>query len=292
MAYLRVNVGPQPPLIKLTHPARLVLFHGLASSPREFGLLSHPLRRGGVSLLTPEVPGYSHGQFDGSVRWPRWVDAAAQCLDDALGNDVSQPFVLGGMCTGAMLAIAVAARRPLPGLQGLALLSPLFAYDGWSLPWWYGFRRLAYVLRIARFFSMRERPPYGLKDERMRTRVRQQLDRHGDSLVGPSSVPLQVVQQSELLSAFVRGVLPEISLPISVLHAREDEICSLDSVQAALSDKPDSQCRVKVLENSYHMITADNDRQQVADTLIEYVHQVRGARAVPGNALGFARHGQ
>lgn len=263
----------------LPQSARLVLFHGLASSSKEFGLLFHPLRRGKIGLLTPEVPGYSQSMLDASAGWPRWVEAAVEGVHEALGGDVQRPFVLGGLCTGAMLAIAVAASKPWPGLRGLALLSPLFAYDGWSLPWWYSFRRLAYALHVARYFSMRERAPYGLKDERMRARVRQQLDSQGNSMVGPSSVPLHIVRESERLSRHARALLPAISLPITALHAREDEICSLSSVQAALAGLQPQRCTLGILENSYHMITADNDRQQVAEALIEFVRQVTRPQA-------------
>lgn len=275
-------------LIALPQAARLVLFHGLASSPKEFGLLSHPLRRGKVSLLAPEVAGYSHGVLNPVAQWPQWVDAAAQALHEALGGDLQRPFVLGGLCTGAMLATAVAARGPMPGLRGLALLSPLFAYDGWSLPWWYGFRHLAYALQLTRFFSMHERPPYGLKDERMRARVRQQMATLGDSMVGPSAVPLRFIRQSERLSRHVRTVLPTLPWPISAQHAREDEICDLASVQAALGGLAPAQCSLQVLENSYHMITADHDRQQVADNLIEFVRRTTGMPAGQAGTLACA----
>ena len=116
-------------------PSRLVLFHGLASTPKEFGFLTHPLRRHGVRLQAPQVPGYSAELLADPARWQDWVSAAGRCLD-ALNAESPEPFVLGGLCTGAMLALAVAAQRPLPGLRGFALLSPLFAYDGWALPWW------------------------------------------------------------------------------------------------------------------------------------------------------------
>ena len=95
-------------------PSRLVLFHGLASSPKEFGLLTHPLRRHGVRLQAPEVPGYSSGMLSDKARWQAWVDEAAHSLDE-LNAQSCEPFVLGGLCTGAMLALAVAARRPPRG---------------------------------------------------------------------------------------------------------------------------------------------------------------------------------
>jgi carboxylesterase len=251
-------------------PSRLVLFHGLASSPREFGFLTHPLRRHGVRLVAPEVPGYSAGTLSPGVRWKHWVDAASRCLD-ALEAESGEPYVLGGLCTGAMLALAVAGERPRPGLRGFALLSPLFAYDGWALPWWYALRPIAYATGLTRLFAMREREPYGLRNERMRALIRQQIAGGETSLVGPASVPLAVVRESERLSARVRTLLPALAHPVQVQHAREDEICRLASVRREIARVPTGLLSLHVAENSYHMITADNDRHLVADRLSAFM---------------------
>ena len=251
-------------------PTRLVLFHGLASSPKEFGFVTHPLRRHGVRLQAPELPGYSAGLLDPGARWQDWVRAAGRCLDQ-LEAGSPEPYVLGGLCTGAMLALAVAAQRPRTGLRGFALLSPLFAYDGWALPWWYALRPLAYGAGITRLFAMREREPYGLRNERMRQLIRAQIAAGETSLVGPGSVPLRVVRESERLSAHVRTLLPGLAHPVQVQHAREDEICRLASVRKAIARVPTGLLSLHVLENSYHMITADNDRHLVADRLSAFL---------------------
>jgi len=266
-------------------PGRLVLFHGLASTPKEFGFLTHPLRRHGVRLQALEVPGYSAGTLADTPRWQDWVEAAGRCLDD-LEAQSSGPFVLGGLCTGAMLAVAVAARRPRPGLRGLALLSPLFAYDGWALPWWYALRPIAYMAGLTRFFAMREREPYGLRNERMRALIRQQIAAGETSLAGPGQVPLAVVRESERLSVQVRALLPDLVHPVQVQHAREDEICRLASVRKALSGVPTGLLSLHVLENSYHMVTADNDRHLVADRLSAFM---QGLDACSDDGAPFAR---
>ncbi len=278
-------------------PARLVLFHGLASTPKEFGFLIHPLRREGIRLEAPEVPGYSASSLDERTRWPAWVEQATQVLV-RLGEESPEPFVLGGLCTGAMLALAVAgaaakAGRPLPGLRGIALLSPLFAYDGWGLPRWYALRRVAYALGITRHFHMAERPPFGLKNERMRQWVRAQMAAGGSAgeatLVGPATVPLQVVRESERLSAHVTTLLPRVAVPVLAQHARDDEICSLASVRSTLRGIPPRLLSLQVLENSYHMITADNDRHLVADRLATFVQSLPFHPNVPAaNRAGAA----
>lgn len=253
-----------------SRPTRLVLFHGLASTPREFGFLTHPLRRHGLRLQAPEVPGYSNGLHGDGSLWQDWVESAGRCVA-ALSAESSEPFVVGGLCTGALLAVALAADRPLPGLRGIALLSPLFAYDGWSLPRWYSLRRVAYFTGLTRFFSMAERPPYGLKNDRMRQWMRQQMATGEPTMVGPSTVPLRIVRESERLSSHVVPLLSSLQIPLQVQHARDDEICSLASARAALSNVAPDFLNLQILDNSYHMITADNDRYLVADNLSAFM---------------------
>ena len=80
-----------------------------------------------------------------------------------------------------------------------------------------------------------------------------------------------MVRESERLSAHVRTLLPELAHPVQVQHAREDEICRLASVRGALARVPTGLLSLHVLDNSYHMITADNDRHLVADRLSAFL---------------------
>lgn len=249
----------------------LLMFHGLASTPKEFGLVIPPLRRAGIAMHAPELAGYSAGRWSASPRWQAWVDEATEAALSLIARHPGEPIALGGLCTGAMIAVAVAARLPAGAVDALALMSPLFAYDGWGLPRWYALRPVAYALGLTRLFSMAEREPYGLMNERMRRLVRQQLASGQDSLAGPARVPLAFVRESERLSREARALLPRLPLRVLVQHARLDEICSLESVRDAVGTVPAFRLRLEVIEDSYHMITADNGRERVARQLIDFL---------------------
>ncbi len=263
-----MSTDPQNPPVR-----RLILLHGLASTPKEFGLLVHPLRRLDLRLECPTVPGYSHGTLSHHARWTDWVDAATDTLRELLAD--GEPAILGGLCSGAMLALAVAERLPRAPLRGLVLLSPLVAYNGWGLPWWYRLRYIAYGLGISPWFAMSEREPYGLKNERMRQWVRAQMDSDEATLVGPPSVPLNIVRESERLSRHARDLLGGQHRPLLAIHAREDEICRLDTVRQTLARRHTGPASLEVLENSYHMVSADNDRQQVAELIGGFAAKLR-----------------
>ena len=262
----------------------LILLHGLASSPAEFSLIVGGLRRRGINVLTPVIDGYSSGSCTAARSHRDWIESASAAVE-SLAESLAAPFVLGGLCSGAMLSLAVATQRAQPRLQGLALLSPLFAYDGWGLPGWYRLRYLAYALGLADRFSMHERPPFGLKNERMRQFVHAQLASGLATLSGPPSVSLAAVRESERLSRLARARLQRLSVPVLAIHARQDEICSVASVRRALEGVPQELLQFLVLDDSYHMITADNDRDLVARTLADFAVACMPARTIADRNL-------
>lgn len=253
----------------------LVLIHGLFSSPLEFALASQVLRSRGVRFDCLEIPGYTLADRTRPSSWRDWVAAASAALDARFGPD--EPIVLGGLCDGGAVAAALAAEARPQRVCGVAMLSPTFDYDGWSLSPWRHLRRLGYALGLARWITIREREPFGIKNPKIRKWVVREFEVGDVSAIGPSRLPLWGLRESERLHAHVRPLLRALSMPLLVLHAREDEITSLASVEcwtAALG----KAVRLIVLEHSYHMITIDNDRQRVAHELADFVGAPKNAR--------------
>lgn len=262
----------KPPTARLP----LVLLHGLLSTPLEFGLIQASLRARGVPLITPEIQGYTAGDRRRRRSWQAWRDAAAQAITQAV--PAGQRFVLGGLCAGGLLAAALALDG-LPGVDGLALLSPTFEYDGWGLTRWARLRKLGYALGLERVINVPEREPFGIKNEKIRGWVMREMRTRAESAAGPSSLPLWSIHEVERLSAAVRQRLGELQARTLVLHAREDELSSLATVERGLREMRAIRPQLVVLDDSYHMITIDNDRHRVVSELVAFTHPLAGAAA-------------
>lgn len=254
----------------------LVLIHGLFSSPLEFALMSQILRTRGVPFDFLEIPGYTLADRRRRSSWRAWLHAAGAALDARYGP--GEPIVLGGLCVGSALATALAAEERQQRVCGVAMLSPTFDYDGWSLSRWRHLRRLGYALGLARWITIREREPFGIKNPKIRKWVVREFEQCEMSSIGPSRLPLWGLRESERLNAHVRPLLRALVPPLLVLHAREDEITSLSSVERWMGGL-DNAARLVVIEHSYHMITIDNDRQRVAHELADFVGAPKTARA-------------
>lgn len=247
--------------------AHLILIHGLNSTPQEFSLMEFSLRRHGISYDLLRVPGYTDADSDIPQSWQDWLDFSEKAINQMVPRD--QPVLLGGLCMGGMIAAALVQEKRCHA-DGLVLLSPSFVYDGWGLSRWRHWRHLGYLLRLGRLIHIREREPYGIKNPKIRKWVEREMHDRARSAAGPSRLPLWALQQGEALIRRVRTRLSEIACPTLILHAREDEITRLETVQSMFDAMTVAERELIVLENSYHMITIDNDRQRVADEILRF----------------------
>ncbi|HET7524435.1 MAG TPA: alpha/beta fold hydrolase [Burkholderiaceae bacterium] len=245
----------------------LVMLHGLRSTPREFDLIALTLRGRGIQLITPHIDGYSLDPRPRRTSWRQWQAAASAAIGQVVPR--GQPFVLGGLCAGGLLAAALTlegAHR----VAGLAMLSPTFDYDGWSQTRWRHLRTLGYALGLARWIRVAEREPFGVKNAKIRGWVAREMRLRASSASGPSSLPLWAIREVDRLKDWVRVRLPSLRTRTLVMHARDDDVCTLASVQRAMPMIAATHKRLVVLDDSYHMITIDNDRHKVADELFAF----------------------
>lgn len=239
--------------------AKILLFHGLMSSPQEFGLIAHAIRSKGLPYEAVTIPSYTLAS-DNAPDWRRWRAAGSDVINAHVSDD--SPVILGGLCMGGVLAAAVALQVPRR-VAGLVLMSPSFDFDGWGVSPLRYLRHIGYWTGLDRFFFVAEQEPYGVKNARIREWIARELHERNQSAAGPARVPLRALREAERMMKDVRARLHELTCPILMIHAREDEITSLGSVVRLFDALPQTDKELVVLENSYHMITIDNDRQQI-----------------------------
>jgi len=242
-------------------PVAALLIHGLGGTEFDLGALHKILRGCGVDTHAVTLPG--HGTVPDDLRGVP-AEAWMTAVTDRYRELVARYRVVHviGMCMGALLALEL-AKRERHSCGKLVVLAPPIFLDGWSTPWYRGLRHLLYRTGpLVERMRVTEAPPFGIKNELVRRIVMAKFER-GDAFHYPW-VPLQCVRQVDRLRTWVKRDLSHIPCPTLVVHAREDELTSLRSayfVQAALAP---GQVKLVILENSYHMICVDNDRDELA----------------------------
>ena len=274
------SVQPQRPLRLNAGPRGVLLFHGLSSGPQELQFLARGLHRAGYTVRVPVIDGYSYSgkaQVLGGHR--QWADAALAEFDAMCGECDS--VAVGGLCIGAVLALRVAAlRSPLAG--AVLALSTTLHYDGWATPWYRRLLPLAAWAPGAGRIKVREAPPFGVKDERMRGWIAAQMRESGNSEAGAAALKVRDLLEARRLIADVRRRLPDITAPTLLLHARDDDAASPRSAFEVARRVRARTVRCVLFGDSYHMLSIDREKHQVLAEMKDFL--ARQVRAEDGQS--------
>jgi carboxylesterase len=271
----------------------ILLIHGLGGTPVEVRFIAQGLARAGFTVYACQLAG--HCGTPTQLRWSTWQQwyASVEEAHDRLKRDCDV-ILAGGLSTGALLAMHLAHNRP-HDVHGLTLFSPSIILNGWSMPWYMPW--LHYIrpgpLRID--FDLAEREPFGLKDERVRAMVVNNMSEESGKEHGYFFTPLRTMLEFNSLAARVRRQLKRITTPTMILHPREDDIADLSNAME-IQRKMAGLVEVVVLEDSYHIITLDRQRNLVLDRTIGFAQSVerQHASAVGGHVVqhGMRRQGR
>jgi carboxylesterase len=246
-------------------PATL-LIHGLGGTAYDLGEVPRTLEALGHTVYLPTLPGHAGEPLDllqvGAHDWLDCVTAQYREL-----RKRHRVVHLGGLCLGALLALEVAKREG--HRDRLILMAPTLFLDGWGLPKNTWMRHFVYPLRrLAERMRIDESEPYGIKNDRLRKIVRARFSR-GDRFHYPF-VPLATIREVDRLRGWVRRGLDAVTCPTLLVYAREDEITSPRSAHY-LSSRLGGELETVELANSYHMLTVDNERALVNQSVHSFV---------------------
>jgi len=244
-----------------------MLIHGLGGTQYDLGAMHKILKKAGIDTHAVTLPGHGTQPEDLiPIHAEQWIDTVVAQYRE-LQPHYDQLHVMG-MCMGALLALLLCERVQHSATQGkLVVLAPPIYIDGWSTPWYAALRSLFYLIPgVAARMKVEEGEPYGIKNSLVRAVVKAKFER-GDNF-HYRWVPMACIRQVDRLRSWANARAKNIRSPTLIVHAREDELTSLRSaefLQAQIAD-----ARTVVLENSYHMICVDNDRDLVANSVLVF----------------------
>ncbi|MBF0565250.1 MAG: alpha/beta fold hydrolase [Nitrospirae bacterium] len=248
--------------------AGVLLIHGLTGSPFELKYLARKLHKAGFSVKVPLLAGHASTLRQlRATTWQDWYVSALKAFDELCRNH-SRVFV-SGLCMGAVLALYLAYERQ-EKVSGISLMSTTLYFDGWSAPWYRHLLPIAFHTPIRHFFSYKERPPYGIKNESFRNRVLQLME---EKSIAYSSVPFKSMYELQKLNDNVKTLLHHVKTPTLILHSVEDDMASLRSVRFIERHIASKSLRTILLNDCYHMLTIDNQRDVVEKETIDFFNE-------------------
>ena len=266
-------------LLSIVHPAvqrtAVILLHGLCSTPDELLTVHSALRTSGYSVHPMAIKGYSFepsAPLQRASHFEQWIDAI-EARVNALRADHDRVMLIG-ISAGSSLALGTAIRCG-DKVDALVLMSTTLRFDGWAIPRTQFLLPLAFYTPLGRIWQYKERPPYGVKNERVRAWIERELRHRKVSRAGSSVIGVSHLREHDRLIRHVRRNLHRVqSNSVLALHAKHDEVASLANLDILARGLRCKDFRTVVVANSYHMITIDNDRQQVVRETVSFADAV------------------
>lgn len=269
--------------------AHVFLLHGLTGSPTEFAYVARRLHiDGGLGVWCPRLA--NHGEPLNVLAATPWRLLYEKARSDFLiaRNTAEQdgvPLVVGGLSFGAVLSLLLAAEFP-QHVAGVMCLAPTFFYDGWNVPWLHRLIPLIDYTPFKYFAFFREEPPYGLKDERLRERVESAygsvtLHKNTDcGQHGYAHFPIRLFCESRHLIARCAKNLRNVVAPLLLVQAVHDDATGPRNSRHIYHNVSSRRKEMLVLEDSFHMVTADLERDRVAEAMTRFC---QGLTQPPGS---------
>jgi carboxylesterase len=255
----------------------VLLIHGITGTPSEMRYLGSCLDKGGYTAFCNTLP--KHCNTLNELKKVTWQEIADACTEDLmrLKQEFSQVFV-AGLSMGALMGVHLACKFPSE-VSGVIALAPTLFYDGWAN--YKGKFLLNFVWHIPflrNAIDVRESWPYGLKDENLRNKIDSFYKNAKASqfyekvfLFGSPFFPIACLYQAHLFAQVVKKELSRVEKPILIIHAREDDMTSPKNAQYIYDNIASQKKYFVLLEDSYHMITIDKEKDRVAQETVEFL---------------------
>jgi carboxylesterase len=244
-----------------------LLVHAIGGTPVELRFLAQDLNRAGYTVHCPLLAG--HGGSDLLLNTTTWHDWRAS-VDGALTALRAQvdKVVMVGASSSTSLALMAADERA-SDVDRLALLSPMFWPDGWGIPPWLRLLRHLPTKLGTRHIVHRNRAPHGVRDERIRRHLIEMLTEDGRDLRDVFGMRGGTLIEIARMARTISPRIADIKLPVLLVHARDDEQSRLATTMR-LQRRLGGLVDVLVLDDSYHRVAVDRQRDQVAARLIDF----------------------
>ena len=231
----------------------VVLVHGFTGTPYEVRYLGEQLARAGFSVRAPLLPGHGTSMADlDATSWEQWTEAVERAVD-AMRVRCGRVAVVGQSLGGLLALYAAAHRRDIACVGSLA--APLWL-EGLSA-------RVAAWTTRGLLRRVRTLPKLGGSDVRDK-RVRAENPCY-------PAIPTRALAQLLDFFAVVGRELANVTQPVLVIHARQDHTapvaCAKHIAEATRA------VRLRILEDSYHLIAADVERDIVAAEVTTFVRR-------------------
>ena len=228
----------------------VLLSHGFTSGPSSMRPWGEALGARGYAVEVPRLPG--HGttwQELNRTRWEDWYAEVTRAFDRLRGQ--TDAVVVGGLSMGGGLVLRLAADRPAE-VAGLALVNPAVNIDRKDV------KLLPVLKHVVPSFSA----------------IGNDIKKAGVVEDAYARTPLKAADSMLKGYKALRADLATITSPILVFRSAEDHVVDPSSARIIASSVSSRDYEERLLEDSYHVATQDNDAERIFTESAEFISRV------------------
>ncbi len=237
-----------------------LLIHGLTGTPYEMRYLGERLAAQGIRVRGVRLAGHASAPEDlGKTTQENWYESVVRGFEEL--RAYGDPNIVVGLSCGAALAARLAADQS-EAVSGLVMLAPAF-----FLPW-----RQTLMLNAVRRFGPIVSSLYLHNDRGSDIHDQSAALIHPTCTLMPLSAPIELLK----LSSIVRARLGRIKQPVLIMHSINDHTCPAQkNVGYVMQHLGSAQKRAVMLDQSFHVITVDSDKDRIVSEVLGFASQFR-----------------
>ncbi len=272
--------------LKGDNGATIVLIHGLTGTPNEMRFLATYMNKKGYTVICPRLA--NHGESIWVLKhtkWQEFYESVRKLFTEGELAGHAGPIFTGGLSMGALLALLLADEFK-ERVAGVCCLAPTLFYDGWNTPWSRFFLPLGYFTPLRYFSYFKEEPPYGIKNEAIQSRIHRYYanvslkDIENVNQYGYPYFPVTQLIQLKYLVKYMARKLPSMRFPVQLIQAKDDDMTSVKNSKFIYDRISSSIKEIVLLYNSYHVVTADQERDIVAAKMENFFDKIIRLRRI------------
>lgn len=228
-------------------PVGVLLSHGFTGTTQSMRPWAEHLSAAGLTVLAPRLPGHGTTWQDmNTTRWNDWYGEVERSFDDLRGR--CETVFAMGLSMGGTLVLRLAEQRP-DQVAGLVLVNAALATERKDA-------KLSPLLSKV-LLSM---PGIG-----------SDIKKPGVTELAYGKTPLKAF--ASLLGAWpkVRADLGRITCPVLAYRSRVDHVVEPLSGRLLLAETAPGRVEERILEDSFHVATLDNDAPTIFQGSLEFV---------------------
>jgi carboxylesterase len=223
----------------------VLLSHGFTGTTQSMRPWAEHLAAAGLTVVAPRLPGHGTTMREmNTTRWPDWYGEVERAFLD-LRSRCDTVFAMG-LSMGGTLVLRLAEQHP-DAVAGLVVVNAALATERKDA------KLLPLLSKVVPYFK-------GVSDD---------IKKPGVHELAYPKLPLKAALSLQQAWPVVRGDLARIQCPVLVYRSSEDHVVEPVSARMLLAGVPQAQERV--LTDSYHVATLDNDAPSIFEGSLAFV---------------------